>query len=103
MATTLARTAKDRKVPIGSTAFGALRDYMAVRPESHHCEIWLSQRGSVLSQGALNQLMVNLREYADVANVTPHRFRHSYAVAWYREHKNIMALKNLLDGTPPPR
>lgn len=76
---------------------------MAVRPESHHCEIWLSQRGSVLSQGALNQLMVNLREYADVANVTPHRFRHSYAVAWYREHKNIMALKNLLDGTPPPR
>lgn len=88
--------AKDRRVPLGSTAFGALRDYMEARPATACSSIWMSQRGGPLTQGALNQMMVNLREYADVVNVTPHRFRHTYATAWYREHQNIMALKNLL-------
>lgn len=87
---------KDRRVPLGSTAFGALRDYMAARPPTHLSDIWVTQRGTVFEQGALNQMMVNLREYADVVGITPHRFRHTYAVAWYREHKNIMALKGLL-------
>lgn len=88
--------AKDRRVPLGSEAFGALRDYMAARPATDSPFIWQSQRGTPLTQGALNQMMVNLREYTDVPGITPHRFRHTYAAAWYRENKNLMALKNLL-------
>lgn len=87
---------KDRRVPLGATAFGALRDYMAIRPPTHHTNVWLTQRGTPFNAGALNQMMVNLRDYSDVAGVTPHRFRHTYATAWYRQHRDIMALKNLL-------
>ena len=41
-------------------------------------------------------MLKNLGKYANVENVHPHRFRHTYAAEWWTANRDLYALKNLL-------
>lgn len=87
-----------RSVPLGHAASQAMRDYLRVRPESPYENVFLSARRTVMNYGALSMMLTNLGGYCDppVENVTAHRFRHTFAAEWYRKHRDIVALQQLL-------
>lgn len=87
---------KDRFVPLGPKNLAALRAYLKVRPQNAVANLWLTQRRTVMAEGALWMMLTNLGKYAKVDNVHAHRFRHTYASKWYTRHRDIMALRNLL-------
>jgi site-specific recombinase XerD len=89
---------KVRRVPLGPKASQAVRDYMRVRPESSWTNLFLTQRKTAMTYGALSAMLKHLGQYCTppVPNVTAHRFRHTYASEWYREHHDILALRDLL-------
>lgn len=92
----LGKGSKWRSVPMGPRVSRALKDYLRHRPQIEADALWLTQRRTPLGYSTLNAMLGHLGDYAGVADVTPHRFRHTYAAEWYREHRDIMALKNLL-------
>lgn len=85
-----------RRVPLGSNASEAVRNYLRVRPASRHSNLFVTQRGTAMAYPALNMMLSNLGKYARVEGVIPHRFRHTYAAEHYRKHHDIMALRDLL-------
>jgi site-specific recombinase XerD len=87
---------KDRRIPMGKGVQKAIREYLRGRPASSHANIWLTTRGTAMSHGTLWAMLKALGEYADVEHCHPHRFRHTFAVEWYKANRDIMALKNLL-------
>lgn len=92
----LGKGSKWRYVPMGSKVSRALKDYLRQRPQIEADALWLTQRRTPLAYGTLNAMLRHLGDYAGVPDVTPHRFRHTYASEWYRHLRDIMALKNLL-------
>lgn len=92
--------AKDRWVTLGRTASKAVRDYLRARPRGAS-SFWVSQRHTPLAYGALSMMLGHLGDYCDppVPNVTAHRFRHTFASEFYRRHKDLLALRNLLGHT----
>ena len=87
---------KDRWVPLGQKAGRALRLYMTVRPETRAVNVWVTLQRSAMRYATLHAVISGLGVYMGVEDCRPHRFRHTYAAAWYERHKDIMALKNLL-------
>lgn len=91
--------AKDRRQPIGRNTFTALRDYLRVRPRVATNALWVNQRRVPFTYPAFAALMTHLGGYAGVADCHAHRLRHTYATAHYRQHKDLIALKNALGHT----
>lgn len=87
---------KDRWVPLGMKAGRALREYMRERPEARTENVWVTFRRAAMPYATLHAMLRALGGYTDVADCRPHRFRHTYAAAWYERHKDLLALRNLL-------
>lgn len=87
---------KDRRVPRGRKVFRALQDYYKVRPATPWLEAWCTQRRTRMNYAALNSMIKNLGGYAGVRDVTPHRFRHTFATEHYRANRDLIALKAAL-------
>lgn len=72
---------RGRWVPYSDAASVALDRYLRERrrhPESGRDGLWLSQRG-VLTSSGITQVLRRRGAQAGVADVRPHRFRHSFA------------------------
>lgn len=86
--------------PLGPKVARAVRAYRDAKPPSPAGieTIWLSARRTALSHGAFGMMLENLGTYTDppVEHVIAHRFRHTYAVEHYRQHRDIRALQWLL-------
>lgn len=73
-----------RAVPFGNRTGDALRRYLRLRarhPLADSPALWLGRKGP-LSDSGLRQLLDRRALDAGVANVHPHRFRHSFAHSW---------------------
>ncbi len=73
-----------RAVPFGNRTGDALRRYLRLRarhPLADSPALWLGRKGP-LSDSGLRQLLERRALDAGVANVHPHRFRHSFAHSW---------------------
>ena len=73
---------KERKMPIGDTARSVIWDYLqereALMPQTK--ALWVSEKGEALQPNGICQLLKRLAKRADIEDMHPHRFRHSYAI-----------------------
>jgi site-specific recombinase XerD len=74
-----------RKVPFGNRTADALRRYLRARNRHSHSgettRLWLGRKGALTSSG-IAQLLERRGDEAEVREVHPHRFRHSFANTW---------------------
>lgn len=90
---------KTRWVKLGRAAAAAVKAYLKVRPVGTRWDnLWLNARNEPLVYWALNWRLQSLGQYCDppIQPCTGHRFRHYFAVTWYRKNRDIMALKEIL-------
>ena len=73
---------KERKMPIGDTARSVIWDYLQERealvPSTK--ALWVSEQGEALLPNGITQLLKRLAKRANIEDMHPHRFRHSYAI-----------------------
>lgn len=75
---------RGRAVPYGRKTADALRRYLRARtqhPAADLPNLWLGKKGAVTVSGVA-QLLERRAKEAGVADVHPHRFRHSFAHTW---------------------
>lgn len=73
-----------RQVPIGAKAAEDIDRYLRARrshPMKTEPALWLGKRGA-LTESGIAQLLKRRGEQAGVANVRPHRFRHTFGHQW---------------------
>jgi len=96
----LGKGAKERFVLFGGKTSGALTKYLSVeRPPTRSAALFVSRQGSPLSRTALLELVGDLGRRAGIEGqrVSPHVFRHTFALEYLRAHPGqISQLQALL-------
>ena len=73
---------KERRMPIGDTARSVMWDYLrereALMPRT--MSLWVSEQREALLPGGICQILKRLAKRANIEDMHPHRFRHSYAI-----------------------
>jgi site-specific recombinase XerD len=88
---------KSRHVFLGRTARSSLWKYLTERGETYPDDpLFLSTCNRPMSPNAIGHLFHNLGEKIGVANVHPHRFRHTFATQYLRNGGSIETLQYLL-------
>lgn len=87
---------KERFVVTGKRTQKALWRYLASRQAAPQQPLFATRHGTPLSRTDLRHLLVRLGTRAGVAGVHPHRFRHTFAIAFLRNGGSIAVLKELL-------
>jgi len=75
---------RERALPVGSRTVKALDRYLRERARHHAAsepELWLGKRGRMTESG-ITQMMQRRALRAGVADLHPHRFRHTFAHEW---------------------
>lgn len=85
-----------RTVYLNSAARKALRAWLAVRPPSPHQAVFLSRTRGPLSRRTLHTILSTQLRRAGILHATPHTLRHAFATLLYREHKDLLLLKEAL-------
>lgn len=62
----------------------------------HQSLLFVNRAGDPLTRGGLYQIIARLAEWADVPSAHPHRFRHTWAVLFWRRTHDIRTLSKLL-------
>jgi len=91
---------KSRTISLGQQTTMAMRKYLN-RERGHSLSpyVFLSRDGDPLSVRMLQQFMNELGEYANVRNVHPHRFRHTFAVNQLLAGTSDLVLMRLMRHT----
>lgn len=93
---------KERIVPFGSKAHGALGDWMQggrqkMLKDSNPAELFLNSRGGKLSRVGFWKILKKRAERADLpSDVTPHTLRHSFATHLIEGGADLRAVQELL-------
>lgn len=87
---------KERMVPIGSVALGAIRDYLALRGAGGNT-VFLNKAGKSLSARGVQRLLEKYRIQCNIAKeISPHTLRHSFATHLLDRGANLRAVQELL-------
>lgn len=93
---------KERWVAVSPPTQKALWDYMQrERPRSPYREIFLAEEGTPLTTWGLYRLLRRRARQAGVSGVHPHKFRHTFALAWAKAGGPLHALQSLLGHATP--
>ena len=73
---------KERRMPIGDSAGSVMWDYLQERESLIPLSkaLWVSEQGEALLPGGICQILKRLAKRANIEDMHPHRFRHSYAI-----------------------
>ena len=94
------RTLRERRVPLRQTAVDAIRHYLAnARPrlvlrEEH--ALFLNHRGNRLTRQGFWLILKSYANKADIADITPHTLRHTFATHALRSGANLRDVQLLL-------
>ncbi|MBS4060970.1 MAG: tyrosine-type recombinase/integrase [Bacteroidetes bacterium] len=91
------RKTKGRAVFIGKSTMRVLWRYLANRgnPEPEE-PLLLSRHGHPMSRNSIRLLLADMGKRAGVANVHPHRFRHTFAIEFLRNDGDVFSLQRIL-------
>jgi len=88
---------KARFAVIGQRAQKALWRYLAQRPDAGPRDpLFATRSGAPMQRTTLGQMVARMGDRAGVANVHPHRFRHTFAINFLRNGGNVLTLRELL-------
>jgi site-specific recombinase XerD len=87
---------KARRVPLNAEARTAVRDYLQVRLSCDRQNFLIGQRGEPLSAHAIYDVVVKYGRLAELDEVTPHTFRHTFARALLASGTPINDVADLL-------
>lgn len=91
-----AKGGRERELPFGRAARAALLGYLARRGELPTVALFVSHFGDRLNRSDLHRILKRAGERAGIANVHPHRLRHSAATLFLRGGGNIFSLQRML-------
>jgi integrase/recombinase XerD len=99
--TVIGKGDKERVVPVGRAAIGALRRYVAVRPElvrrRSPSNVFLTQRGTAFGHVTLWKRITDAVRRAGIDRpVTPHMLRHSFATHLLSHGADLRVIQELL-------
>jgi len=86
---------KERIVRIGHVTVKALWNYLKARGSPHQ-ELWLTEERTPILADGLGQSIRKLGKIAGMPNLSPHKFRHSFAVNFLRNGGDPFSLQILL-------
>lgn len=87
---------KERIVPIGDTALGALKNYIDKRPQESRAMFLNKNGGRLSSRGVCDIINKYIRREAVSQHVTPHMFRHSFATHLLNRGADLRSVQELL-------
>lgn len=90
---------KERRAFFGENAAKAVRSWLEVRQQFTATDLlWISRRGAQLTQNAFSHRIKDLTEEGGFAapRLSPHAFRHFFALNFLRNGGNIIALQRIL-------
>ena len=100
--TVIGKGNKERVVPVGRKATGAMERHLAagrpalVKPRTP-ANVFLSRRGGAFSRGALwKRIKARVRLAGIARNVTPHMLRHSFATHMLEHGADLRVIQELL-------
>lgn len=89
--------ARERLVPLGTTAQSALRRYLHLhRPHTTSDALFVSFQDRTLVAEGIRQVIRRVAARAGVHGVHPHRLRHTAAVTFLRAGGDVFALQRIL-------
>lgn len=88
---------RGRVIPLGKVVRTAIWRYHAERGSMRPNEpVFATLRGKPMARNALLYLLIRMGERAGVANVHPHRLRHTFAIQFLRNGGDVFTLQRLL-------
>ncbi len=88
---------KRRTLTIANAARLALWRYLKTRPQAGQSEpLFVTRTGSRLDRTAVRAIVLRAGERAGVKNAGPHKFRHTFAIAFIRNGGGELALQDIL-------
>lgn len=93
-----AKGGKGRFVYMGKTTRKAVWRYLADREDGNDPEapLFVTIENRLMNKDTLRQMIADMGKKANVNRAYPHRFRHSFAIAYLRSGGDIFTLKALL-------
>lgn len=86
---------KERMVRIGHTTIKALWNYLKIR-QGQYQELWLTEERTPIQANGVCQAIRRMSRAAKIPKISPHKFRHSFAVTFLRNGGDIFSLQILL-------
>lgn len=97
---TLGKGSKERTVPLGQSAIGWARKYLAVRlrllGNKSSALMFVTPRGRALTRQAFWKLIVGYGEHAKIGHITPHLLRHSFATHLLENGADLRSVQMML-------
>lgn len=89
---------KQRIVPFAHSVFIALRAYLRVRPDLPHDYVFVNHFGERLDRDRLRELILRRGKRAKIVGVrlSPHTFRHTFAVQYLLNGGDAFSLQTIL-------
>jgi integrase len=90
---------KSRKVPLSKRAQVCLTDYLKETNRSlgDQDALFASCKGNSINTSRVRQILIQARKVAKIKTpISPHSLRHTAAMRWYRQSKNLIAVAELL-------
>lgn len=93
----MGKGSKERSVPISSRTGQALWRYLAQREQRRPQDpVFITTTGGQLSRRDLYHRLKEIGKRAGVADVHPHRFRHTFAITYLRNGGDVYTLQAIL-------
>ena len=87
---------KSRMVFLGMRSQKAMWRYLSERRTKRADPLFATRSGEQIERNNLRHTLQRIAEQAEVTNVYPHRFRHTFAINYLRNGGNILVLQALL-------
>jgi len=89
---------KERMVLLGHDAYAVLQEWLQIRPQNEHPQVFLNNRGQPISVSGIEWLLKRYGQKAGV-KVTPHQLRHTYARQLTEAQMPLTSLSKLMGHT----